>query len=534
MLTSMIFFTGCGSRNQLDLKKNTKPSVAVDGGQLIYGSQYEPNTLNPYLSDMLACAELSRIIFSGLFIMDDKGNWIADLAREVPTIANGGISPDGLTVTYHLKNNILWHDGAPFTARDVVFTWQAIQKIPDKILSKEGYNRIAEITAPDAHTVVLRFREVYAPFLKLFPYILPEHLAAKYNDITKAEFNRAPVGTGPFVFKKWTVADSIVLEANRRYYKGKPKLDSLVYKFVPDQKILLAQLKSEQIHLSSNMSINQIEQVKAISNVKSVVSSSMVWEHLDLNLDNPLFKDVKVRQAIKYAIDRKAIVEKVLRNNAFITNTDQWAFSWANNPDKKLSGRDISHVQQLLTQAGWKEGSDGIYQKDGKKLSFTVATTAGDNLRSNVVQAIAQQLKDAGINVEVQFYDSQRFFTEVLRYRNFEVAMFAWVAGVDPDNSILWHSKNVPSIYNGYAGKNYSGWKNPNVDLLLSQAQTVDLDKRRQLYFAVQDFMTAECPSIPLFYYANLNAVSNSIVNFKPNPTLYSNFWNVWEWGFSG
>lgn len=530
----MIFSAGCGSRTRLDSKKDHKPGAAVAGGQLIYGSQYEPNTLNPYLSDMLACAELSRMIFSGLFIMDDKGNWIADLVREVPTIANGGISSDGLTVTYHLKNNVIWHDGAPFTSKDVLYTWQAIRKVPDKLLSKDGYNKIAEITAPDSHTVVIRFREIYAPFLTLFPAILPEHILSKYEDITKAEFNRAPVGTGPFVFKKWTVADSIILEANSRYFKGKPKLDSLVYKFVPDQKILLAQLKSEQIHVSSNLSINQIEQVKAVANARAVVSTSMIWEHLDFNLDNLLFKDVNVRQAINLAIDRKAIVENVLRNNAFIALTDQWAFSWANNPDKKLSARDISRSRQLLTQAGWKEGNDGIFQKEGRKLSFTVAITASDNLRTNVAQAIAQQLKDAGINMEVQFYDSQRFFEEILRYRKFEAAMFAWVAGVDPDNSLLWHSKNVPSAYNGYVGKNYPGWKNSNVDSLLIQAQTVELQERRQRYFAVQDLLTAECPVIPLFYYANLNAVSNRVVNFKPNPTLYSNFWNVWEWGFSG
>ena len=252
-LTLLVVITaGCSSREENALPEKKKIAVQ-QGGQLKYGSLQEPNTLNPLLSDLLATAEVGKLVFSGLVITGDKGEWLPDLAVEVPTTANGGVTADGLTITYRLRPGVTWHDGTPFTADDVKFTWQLIMNRKVNIVARDGYDRISAIDTPDKNTVIVRFREFYAPYLTLFTTILPKHKLENESNINKASFNRAPIGTGPFKFKEWQVAESIRFEANPAYYRGKPVLDSIIYRVIPDANILLTQLKAGELDVVSNI-----------------------------------------------------------------------------------------------------------------------------------------------------------------------------------------------------------------------------------------------------------------------------------------
>lgn len=528
----LLFTAGCGDK--MDKKQEPSKAQIQAGGKLVYGSLQEPNTLNPYFSDLIATAEVGSLIFSGLITMNDKGEWTPDLASAVPSVSNGGISPDGLTITYHLRPGVSWHDGASFTSEDVKFTWEFIMNRRANVVSREGYNKIASIDTPNPQTVVVRFREYYAPALTLFPVVLPKHLLGAAEDPNKAAFNRNPVGTGPFRFKEWRLAEAIVVEANPNYYRGKPKLDSIVYKIMPETNILLTQLKNGEVDIISNVNFSQLEQVKAIDHVRTLITPNMVWEHMDFNLDNELFQDIRVRQAIGLAIDRQSIVNSALKNAASPAVGDQPPITWAYNPALKPAPRNVNGAKDLLNQAGWKQGTDGIYAKNGRRLSFELLTTANNKIRENVAQIIAQQLKEIGVEVLVHPIEPTAFFGDVLKNRRFEAAMYAWVAGPDPDNFTLWNSKNIPGRSNGYEGQNYPGWRNPEVDKLTGQAATtVDVEARKQLYFRIQEMLLQDCPVISLYCRANIDAVRNTVVNYKPNPTPSGNLWNAWEWALT-
>lgn len=528
--------TGCGgpkSENQPQAQPEKKP-VMQKGGQVSYGSLQEPDTLNPLFSDLLASAELGSLIFSGLVTRNDKGEWIPDLAVEVPTAGNGGISPDGLTITYRLRQNVQWHDGAPFTAEDVRFTWQTIMNRRLNIISREGYEKISRMDTPDPYTVVVKFSEHYTSYLSLFNTILPKHLLGSGADLNKAAFNRAPVGTGPFKYKEWRIAESIILEANPGYFRGRPNLDGIVYKVIPDASVLLNQLKTGDVDIVSNIAFAQLEQVKAISGVKVIVTPNLLWEHIDFNLDDPIFQDVKVRKAIVTAIDRQIIVNSIMKNVATPAAADQPPVSWAYNPTLKVPGRDLNAARTLLTEAGWKQGADGVFAKDGRKLSFTLTTTAGNKIRGLVAQNIAQQLKELGIAVEVKPAEVPGFFDEILKLRRFQVAMYAWVSGSDPDNYNMWNSKKIPGRGNAYEGQNYPGWRNPEVDKLTEQGiKATDMETRKQIFLRIQDIIIDDCPVIPLYFYGNIDAARNRVLNFAPNPTQAGNLWNAWQWGLA-
>lgn len=527
----MTLIAGCGG-NVKTQAPQTPVAKLQPGGTIVYGSLMEPNTLNPLFSDLLATAEVSAMIFNGLAVMNDKGQWLPDLAAELPTTRNGGISPDGLTVTYKLRSGITWHDGKPFTAEDVKFTWQVIMDKKNPVVSREGYDQIVGIDIPDKHTVILRFREVYAPYLTLFPVILPQHILAGEQDMTKAAFNRAPIGTGPFTFKDWVLAESITVEANPSYHHGRPVLDTIIYRVILDVNILLAQVKAGDLDIISHIPLSQMEQIKALSGIHTVSTPTMIWEHLDFNMTNPLFQDMRVRQAVMSAIDRQAIVSGPMKKAAIIAAADQGPLSWAYNPSIKPIGRDVNRARELLTQAGWSEGGDGIFVKEGRRLSFTITTTNGNKIREATANLIVQQLREAGIMAEVRLVDVPMFFGDILKNRRFETAMFAWASGLDPDNYKFWHSKEIPGPINNYGGKNYPGWSNPEVDRLTEQGmRTADWEVRQQIYYRLQDIVMQEVPVVPLYYRSTVSAVKAGVTNYSPSPAPAGNLWNTWQWG---
>ncbi|WP_238528187.1 peptide ABC transporter substrate-binding protein [Acetonema longum] len=526
----LIFSAACSNKSAP--QDSQKKSPVMPGGRLVFASSYEPNTLNPLLSDLVSAKEVASLVFSGLVRMNDKGEWFADLATEVPSLQNGGVSADGRTVTYRLRQNVLWHDGVPFTADDVVFTWQVIMNPRNNIVTREGYDQILSVEAVDKYTVVMKFRQQYPPYLTLFSAILPKHLLQS-ADFAKTAFHRAPVGTGPFIFKQWRIGEDITLDANHNYHLGKPVLDSILYRIIPDLNVLLTQLKAGQIDIVGGLDLAYLEQIKAMDGVRSFFSPTLVWEHLDLNMDSPLLRDVQVRTAIALGLDRQAIINAALKGTASVAATDQAAFSWGCNPALQPAARNLTAARETLTQAGWKLGTDNVFVKDGRKLAISLMTTNGNKTREIAAQAVAQQLKELGIEVSLRFIDSKQLFSTVLPGRRFDAAMYAWQLGQDPDNRGLWHSRSIPAPHNQYLGKNYSGWRNPEVDNLTDQAfQTMDVMARQQMYYRVQELMLQDWPAIPLYFRTELGVTKHSIVNYQPTVNGGA-LWNSWQIGFA-
>ena len=519
---------GCSKKTE-----KTEPAAGAPaaGGKISVGSAVEPETWNPLLSGQMAVQEVGRLLFSGLVLQNDKGEWIADLAAEVPTVANGGISSDGLTITYRLKQNLKWQDGQPISARDLQFTYDFIMRNRSRVLWREGYEKIQSLRTPDNSTVVFHLTEPYAYVLNLFPFVLPSHRAAELGDLQTQNYNRLPVGSGPYVLKEWRRGDALIFEANPQYHRGRPLLEQITYKIVTDRQIVLSQLKIGEVDIVNNIGFDQLDQVRSVTGVNSFITRGSVWEHLDFNLDNPLFTDVRVRKAIALGIDRPALIDKVLKNAAFPAYTDIHPLSGAFLALAEPPVRNVTQAKELLAAAGWKNGNDGILTRDGRRLSFTLTVPTGDKPREEASGAIALQFREIGVEMRVQRTDGKAFFDQVLPNRRFEAALFAWVNNTEPDNYDLWHSRRIPGVVNRGTGKNYAGWKSAEVDFLLEEARrSGNVEGRLDALRRLQGKLLEEVPMIPLYYRAEIAAAKRSIVNYKPNP-FSGNFWNVWEWG---
>lgn len=528
MILSMGLFAGCGKKTEKADRGSDSP---VAGGKINVGSAVEPETWNPLLSEQMSVQEVGRLLFSGLLLQNDKGEWIPDLAAEVPTLANGGISSDGLTVTYRLKPNLKWQDGQTLSARDVQFTLEFIQRNQSQVSWREGYGKIQSIGIPDDSTVVVRLSEPYPYVYHLFPFVLPRHKAAELADVRMQNFNRLPVGSGPYILQAWRRGDALVFSANPGYHRGRPLLESITYRVVTDRQIVLSQLKIGEVDIVNNIGFDQLDQLRTVTGVNAFITQGTVWEHLDFNLDNPLFADVRVRQAVALSINRPELIERVLKNAAFPAYTDIHPLSWAYLPLTTPPVRNLAQARELLTAAGWKPGYDGVMAREGRRLAFSITVPIGEKPREAAAEAIALQLREAGMDVRVQRVDGRAFFSDLLPGRRFDAALFAWVNSTEPDHYDLWHSRRIPTPGNRSAGKNYAGWKSPDVDSLLESSRRMgELEFRRDVMRRLQEKLLSEVPVIPLYYRAEIAAAKRSIANYKPNP-FSGNFWNVWEWG---
>ncbi len=570
----------------------TQPPAAVD--TITIGMSQEPDSLYSAETTLYVSHVVLNALEAALIERNDKNEYVPELAQSVPTVENGGAKfvGDGddkhLEVTFKLKPGVKWSDGTPLTCKDFQFGYQLYQNPDTQAPDRSLTNKIAEVACPDDQTIVYKYlsakqarakyeqeqadikagkiKEAEAQFTAFkdqkdpvvdplynkvstgdIPLVWPEHVLKNVapKDIGKSDFARKPVGAGPYVVKEWVSGASITLTENPNYWGTKPKIKNVVFKIIPDTNTLLAQLRTGEIQVATEdaLSISQAPELDKLGSagVKVFYTPAMVWEHLDFNLDNPLFKDKNVRKAIAHAINRKDIVDKVLFGKTTVANTWLPPANWASaeNPANKGKAKittydyDPNKAKQLLEQAGWKPGSDGILVKDGQRFSFTLETTAGNKMREQYTQIIQANLKAVGIEVNLKFTPAQQFFGSEgpLYRRTFETGVFFGVAGDDPGGLELWTCKNIPKPENNYSGQNIPGWCNSQNDELLQKAfQTLSDQERLPLYLQQQEIFTDELPVLPLFYRLNVAAARADLQNFKPTPTQTPPTWNVEEW----
>jgi peptide/nickel transport system substrate-binding protein len=516
-----LFLAGC-------TPSTPSPDATKPGGILRIGSWQEPGYLNPLLADMMAEAEVCRMVFSGLLRVNSAMEYLPDLARDIPTLENGGlkVAGDQVTITYNLREDVKWHDGTDFTARDVLFTYNTYMNDQVNVSSRDGYDRITECKIIDPHTIQITMEGIYPAYKQLFSYIIPEHLLAQSVDMNSDGFNQNPVGTGPFIFTQWVSGSHIELKANPDYYGEGPFLDGVVYKIVPDTNTLLTQLKTGEVDVFMSFGWTQFSEIENTAGVNPYVTPALDWEHLDFNLRLPLFQDKRVRQAIMYALDRQEIVDLVMQGKVKVATSGQAPLSWAYNPNVKQYTRDPEKAALLLQEAGWETGADGFYQKNGQKLSFVCSTTAGNRQREMVQQIMQEQLRTVGIEMIIRNYDPPTLFGDLISNLKFETVLFAWSADVDPDDYSLWSSAQLPPN-----GQNFPGFVDARVDdLLVRTRSTFDQGERKQYFDEIQAILAEELPVIPMYFHANLDAVRTELRGYQQNPTLASDMWNCNEW----
>jgi len=506
-------------------------------GVLRMANLSEPDTLNPVVGNQQIDSDLAMFWGGFFFNWSDANQYVPELATEVPTLQNGGISKDGRTITYHLRRGVKWHDGAPFDARDVVFSWHAIMNKKNNVPSTVGFDLITAIDTPDPYTLHVHLKQAWSPFVATFfnqsgtPFpVLPAHLLAKYPTINQVPYNAQPVGTGPFVVQRWQRGSKIVFEANPNYWRGAPKLKRIEYEPVPNENTILTLLQSHEIDLEYNASAANWEQLKDIPGTLARRTDFNQYGQLAFNTSAPLLGDVRVRQALWYAIDTKGLIERVSHGVNVVGYTDQPAFSWAYDPNVQHYPFDPARAKSLLDAAGWKVGADGIRSKGGTRLSIVIAGVTG-SANGNAVDVLVQRYwKDVGVEAQVKNYTSSLFFASygaggILQTGKFDAAFFSWVGGTDPDDSTLIMCDQFPP-----GGQNTYHFCDPAVDAAEKEAlASNDRAVRVKAYAKVQSIMAERVPLIVVWYLRRISVQNTDLKNYKPAHAVTS-FWNSWEW----
>lgn len=519
------------------------------GGTLKMAIYQEPGNLNPFLNTQTVGSVVRNTIFNGLVRANEKGEYVPDLAAEVPTTQNGGVSADGKTVTFKLRKDVKWHDGKPFTAADVKFTFDVIMDAANPVTSRSGYRDIETFTVKDDATIELKFKNFYAPFVTLFGAILPAHPFGGTTAIEKSDFNRKPIGTGPFKFVEWVSGDHITVAKNPDFYvKGKPYLDQVIFRVTPSREVGIAQLKTGEVDVVWNLIEAQIPEFDGNAEVDVWAKPGLGVERLVLNFSSPagdkagdpstkhpVLSDPKIREAIDIGINKKVIVDKLLYGKTTV-GSSPLSSGWA-APKIAPSEFAPDKAKKLLDDAGWKAGADGIRVKDGVKASLTYQTTSGDKLRELAQQVIQEQLKDIGIALEIKNIPSASLLgtwgDNAPRAKGtFDINMWTTSPGIDPHAHlyIYYHSSQIPTEANKGEGQNYSRLKDADVDKALEEAGSVpDQEKRKAAYERAIKAITASRAHIFLYNRLDVDGARKYVQGRTHNP--WDNLgWDLESW----
>ncbi len=505
------------------------------GGILIVGSPQEPETLNPLLSGQSIADALSALTIEGLVEVDAEGNYAPVLAEALPEV-----SEDGLVVTYKLRQGVKFSNGDPFTCADVVYTWNAIMSDLSQA-STSGYRDIDSIDCPDDTTVVVNFAELYAPYLRLFSYILPQAAGDPAN-LDSWEFNRAPIGTGPWIVQEWKAGDQIVYAKNPNYREApeKPYLDGVIVKILPSREVGMQLLGTGEIHalwdlIEADFPALEAMKDKGVGYASAVTGENelLVLNFADPTVDapadpaanpHPILSDLRVRQAIQMAIDKALIVETLLNGQVKVGTTVLPVGQFAcpqppseYNPEKAAA---------LLEEAGWTLGNDGIREKDGVKMSMKFQTTSGNKLREDTQQVLVEMLKAIGIELVIENVPSDVLFAGwdsdgLRKHGRFDIIMYTTGPGIDPDSHLYgnYHSNSIPTAENEGGGNNYSRWINADVDAWIDEAAGItDVAQRRELYCKVAEQINKDLPRIFLYERLLITGVRDEVQNFAVSP----------------
>ena len=494
----------------------------------------DPDNLNEYLSTMDLVYFLSSFIYSYLIVADDRGMLQGDLATQVPSLRNGGISKDGTTYVYHLRRDARWQDNMPLTSADVKFSWQAIVNPNNNTLHREGYTEIASIDTPDRYTIVVHLKHRYPPFVSKFftplqeggKPVLPQHLLAKYPSINQVPFNAAPVGSGPFKFSKWERGRELVLVRNPLYYRGAPKLQRIELHIIPDDQTILNEVRLHHIDLVASPAVTQYEQYRSLPDV---VTELYPWNsqlYMIINNSKPGLNDARVRQAIAESIDYGSIIAKLAHNTAvpsrdYIPPT---AIGYTSNPARAY---DPVRANLMLDAADYKRGGDGVRRRGSVRLEFTLDSISGSaSLRMLAVQ-LQQYFAAIGIRLNVKDYAYNDMFTPQgpIYGNTYDFAIYGATLTWDPDMSFY-----IGCDFFYPRGENTYRYCNRTVDQAENAGLASDDSSRRAAaYRRAEPLLWQTIPYVAIYNRRRIAVHSPDLRNFKVNPSS-TPWYNLWQW----
>ncbi|MDP2959136.1 MAG: peptide ABC transporter substrate-binding protein [Longimicrobiales bacterium] len=508
-------------------------AMSADGRRILrVAYDREIDVLNPLTSQNLVDIQFSMM--EGLVTTDEHNTYVPVLATEIPTEENGLVArnPDGtLDMTWRLREGVRWHDGEPFTSADVCFTWRFVVGEGSQVYNRDQYLKILDCVTPDEHTVVFRWDGVYAYYDGLFEAVLPEHVLGAMTTeqiVSHEPFNRGSrfVGTGPFRFAEWRSGEYIRVVRNDDYWRGPgyPRIDEIVWSFVPDVNTRLNAMKAGQYHYGQLVP-TQVAEVEGQSGYAVHLVSSNSFMHLDLSVNlergRQLFSDPDVRRAVFMAIDRQAIADQLMQGTVRLADSPINPTSPYHDDAVPQPTYDPEGARRALDAAGWIAGPDGIRARDGQRFSFTLINRAGSTDRLAVAQVIQAQLKSVGVEVTFQTLESAAW-TQQWRSGQWEGIVSAWFLPADP---------SITGLYACDGPNNMTGFCDPALDEVMEASdRTLDFAERKPLLDQAQVMVAEAARSLPLYYNVMPQMVSTQIGNFRPSGTNFGSFWNLWEW----
>ncbi len=536
VLASMVL-TACGG---------IAPAAPTFSGTATITFTQEPDNLNYLYTQMWFSAITRELWDKGLWSYDENNKPVPEIAAEIPSAENGGLSADGKTITVKLRDDVKWSDGEPVTADDFAFSYEMIMSDKNVVNGRYPFDEYVEsVTAKDAHTLVIQFKEPFAPWLTYMfdDWVLPKHILQpvfdKEGTIDNAAWNKAPtVGVGPFVFSEWESGSHIIFKANPNWIHP-PKLEQIFIRIVPDDAAQEAAIIAGDTDIGVFLSSDQIQKLEAGGNVKVVAVPSGYDEGWFPNVNpktaHPAMLDVNVRKAIALATDRFTIVKDLLKEDVNPVNVTFWdATEPYNNTDLKPYPYDPEEAKRLLDAAGWKDSNgDGTRDKDGKELVLRYITNDRE-LRKNVQAVVQQQWSLVGIGAELQNYSSDVFWNG---YNDngpqaqgaYDIAEYSSnPAFPDPEASGNWLCDQISSADNP-DGSNWQGVCMDELDALLKkQSATLDTQARIDLYHQISKLMYDQVLYIGIWKDPDLWSINNHLQNVKLSGA--APFWNASEW----
>lgn len=503
------------------------------GGTVTVGLHQEPNVLWGPATGLTVSQETAALLNRPLLMIDENLEYIPALAVEVPSLENGGISEDGLTYTFHLRDDVRWHDGTPFTAADVEFTYQMLVHPDVPVRGRVGWNQITSVETPDDQTIIFNFESVDAAFLDRVSIvtILPQHVLGEVEPadlITHEWFQTNDPGLGPFKFVEWQPGNYILVERNPDFYlEGMPHLDQIILKIITDANTLTNQLETGEIDMRFRMLNDQVEIVEQMPHVRLVSTNAtspwIIW----VNNQDPALGETAVRLALNYGFDRIGLTESLLKGLVEPAYDLIPPFSWAYSDDAvEQYAHDPDRARELLDEAGWvDEDGNGIREKDGVELSFDMLNIAGEPERVQILSFIQDQWRDIGIAVNLQNVDVATMWGNALPNGEYDMGYSYTGRYADPADLAQHYlcPEKEPTT-------NWGRYCNPELDEVLLAAQaTVDRDERAALYAEALEMISQDPAYVFVGWRTDHTPINERVEGYRP-ATGFLEMWNAYEW----
>ena len=523
--------------------------------ELRIGMTQFPSTLNPLIDSMLAKSYVLAMTRRPFTIYDQDWALVCMLCTELPTIENGLAVPEdlpggkrGIAVTYSIQPGATWGDGVAVTSADVVFTWQVGRHPKSGVSDLESFRRVLSIDVIDDKTFTLHLDRIEFTYNAMpFP-VLPAHVERAIFEAdpesyrNRTAFDADPtnpgLGFGPYRVVEVVTGARIVLEPSPTWWGAKPAFDRVTIRVIEKTTALEANLLSGAIDMIAGELGLSLDQAIAFEKRHGgrfdiTYKSGLIYEHLDLNLDNPILADKRVRKALIHALDRETLSERLFAGRQPVAHSSVSPLDWVYDPDVPTYPYDPDRAKALLDEAGWSAIEDGIRTNAaGRRLTLELMTTAGNRSRELVEQVLQSQWRQVGIDVRIRNEPARVFFGETVSKRKFTgAAMFAWLSAPESVPRTTLRSDQIPSADNNWSGQNYTGFKNARMDDLIDRIE-VELDRgaRKVLWGRLQRLYAEELPVIPLYWRANAYILPKWLEGVRPTGHLGTTTLWIEEW----